>query len=141
MSIGKLGERVVALWLEDQNYHLLHQNWSCRWGEIDLIALDRTKTNLIFVEVKTRSQRNWDEDGLLAVDANKQHKISRTAQLFLAKNPQLAELYCRFDVALVSYQKDSAEPAKSLNTSQPSFFLEGYQLTLRKYLESAFDYT
>lgn len=143
-KIGELGERVVALWIQSQGYQLLNRGWSCRWGEIDLIALHKSTESLIFIEVKTRSQKNWDENGLLAVDARKQHKIYQTAKLFLAKNPQLSELYCRFDVALVSYKYSyNSEIIKtnSVNASQPIFHLEGYQLILQNYLKSAFDFS
>ena len=64
-DIGDLGEALVVSWLKAQDYQLLHQNWHCRWGEIDIIAL--SKSTLIFVEVKTRSRNNWDELGLLSI--------------------------------------------------------------------------
>ncbi|WP_319422866.1 YraN family protein [Pleurocapsa sp. FMAR1] len=104
-EIGIWGEKLVGRWLQIQDYELLQQNWRCRWGEIDLIAQERVSKAIAFVEVKTRSKNNWDENGLLAIDSAKQEKIIKTASLFLAKYPQLAELPCRFDVALVSYQK------------------------------------
>ena len=163
-DIGGLGERLVVRWLKIQNYHLLGQNWRCRWGEIDIIALDKESNTIAFVEVKTRSQNNWDENGLLAVDYNKQDKIWKTASLFLAKYPQLAELPCRFDVALVSYQKCLAQRRLSSNEGRDvyprmraeeiartnfqdiarlelgqSVVIEPYQLTIENYLKSAFE--
>ena len=102
-DIGSLGEQLTAKWLELRNYDLLQRNWSCRWGEIDIIARHRDDNIIAFVEVKTRSRGNWDKGGLLAVDFIKQEKIIKTASLFLARYPQLGELPCRFDVALVGY--------------------------------------
>ena len=64
-----------------------------------MIACDRQW--LLFVEVKTRSDRNWDADGSLAITPKKQAKLIKSASTFLAQNPQLSELACRFDVALV----------------------------------------
>ena len=146
-NIGSLGENLVASWLKAQDYQLLHRNWHCRWGEIDLIAKDISTATLIFVEVKTRSHNNWDEFGLLSITPRKQQKIAKTASLFLARNLELAEFFCRFDVALVSYQTCQNQENASIDTSTSDrttigksvISPQGYQLTLRTYLESAFD--
>ncbi|WP_019504737.1 YraN family protein [Pleurocapsa sp. PCC 7319] len=146
-EIGTLGEKLIARWLQLQNYDLLQRNWHCRWGEIDLISQDKLTKAIAFVEVKTRSKNNWDENGLLAVNRSKQQKLLKTASLFLAKHPQLAELPCRFDVALVGYQtlKEgfnnstfNFEQITQLKIGQP-VTLANYQLTIENYIKSAFD--
>lgn len=146
-KVGTLGEQLTERWLQLKNYELLEQNWRSRWGEIDLIARDKVSLAIAFVEVKTRSHYNWDEDGLRAIDSIKQQKIIQTASLYLAQHPQLAELPCRFDVALVRYHKLN-EPADCslinfqqitrLNLGQP-VEIDRYQLVLVNYLQSAFD--
>jgi putative endonuclease len=182
LTVGELGERLVAWWLQAQNGIILHHRWHCRWGEIDLIVQqhpveggekplrDRAcaaKANhslvalsshsfLSFVEVKTRSQRNWDADGLLAITPSKQAKLWQTAQLFLTERPDLANLPCRFDVALVSCQRvsprlrrnntntstssaiDKAIAVPQVQLGQP-VLVAGYQLCLHDYIESAFE--
>ncbi|MCC0175990.1 YraN family protein [Waterburya agarophytonicola K14] len=148
-DIGVLGEELTSRWLELQDYDLLQQNWRCRWGEIDIIAQDRDNQAIAFVEVKTRSKNNWDEGGLLAVDAIKQGKMIKTASLFLAKYPLLGELPCRFDLALVGYTKlmpisknidaeIDLQNITRLAIGQP-IIIEQYQLTIKKYLQSAFE--
>lgn len=147
-EIGTLGEKLVGRWLELQNYNLIQQNWRCRWGEIDIIAQNKDSKAIAFVEVKTRSKRNWDENGLLGVDFTKQEKIIKTASLFLAKYPNLAELPCRFDVALVSYEKLLASEGNDINidikkitqlTIGKPVVTQQYQFTIKDYLKSAFD--
>ncbi|MDJ0745895.1 MAG: YraN family protein [Xenococcaceae cyanobacterium MO_167.B27] len=122
-TIGELGEQIVAEWLQSQGYSIRHCRWRCRWGEIDIIAVNESSNILVFVEVKTRSNSNWDEGGLKAISLAKQQKIYQTAQYFLGKHPHLAEYYCRFDVALVSYQKEQSE----------------VKLIIKDYLENAFE--
>ncbi|NJK55127.1 MAG: YraN family protein [Pleurocapsa sp. SU_5_0] len=145
-AIGTLGEQLVARWLQLRNYELLEYNWRCRWGEIDLVAQDRTSGAIAFVEVKTRSAYNWDVDGMLAIDATKQQKLIQTASLFLSKHPGLAELPCRFDVGLVSYQSCNATEKANFNFDQinhleigQAIIVERHQLTLKDYLKAAFD--
>jgi putative endonuclease len=146
-KIGTLGEQVVGRWLQIQNYTLIQQNWRCRWGEIDLIAQEINTQAIAFVEVKTRSRNNWDENGLLAINSAKQHKLWQTASLFLAEYPQLAELPCRFDIALVSYQllknplinsAKNIHQVSQLSIGQP-VTLANYQFIIENYLQSAFD--
>ena len=150
-KVGDLGEKLVGRWLELHNHQILARNWRCRWGEIDLIAQEQTSKAIAFVEVKTRSFRNWDADGRLAVDYIKQQKLIKTASYFLAQHPLLAELPCTFDVALVSYQLLNSTTA-TLNSSTIADFMqisdleigdlivvENYQLQVKDYLPASFD--
>jgi putative endonuclease len=151
-KIGCLGEQIVSEWLQSKSYRILHHNWRCRWGEIDLIVEDSANSTLIFVEVKTRSRSNWDGDGLEAISLTKQKKISNSAVLFLAENSQYVDFYMRFDVALVNYQKQpvrqqlASSVAKldlvnqeKIATLSNDFLTNGYILKIVNYLENAFE--
>jgi putative endonuclease len=143
-TVGQHGETLVSQWLQQQGWAILARGWTTRWGELDIVALKRHNGSscLAFVEVKTRSKGNWDEDGLSAVTFSKQAKLWKTAQLFLAQHPHLAEGICRFDVALVNVRRS---PSKTQSTSNTAINLgqpltrDGYDLTLHTYLESAFE--
>jgi len=156
-DVGHLGEDLVAHWLQTQGQTLLHRRWRCRWGEIDLIAQaqcsnsqDTAQASLAFIEVKTRSQGNWDTNGLLAVTPKKQAKLWKTAQLFLAQHPALADLPCQFDLALVYCRRlATTAPAAIREPALPPFapglprlghpiYSGGYQLTLQSYIQSFF---
>lgn len=149
-EIGDLGEKLVESWLLNQQYEILHKNWHCRWGEIDLIAQEKSGKILAFVEVKTRGENNWDEAGILAITARKQKKIIKTAQQFLATYPQFMENYCRFDVALVGYQNINKQifsrntnpvalQFQDVSIGNPVNWNQKYKLTLHNYLASAFE--
>ncbi|MEL6489525.1 MAG: YraN family protein [Cyanobacteria bacterium J06621_3] len=137
--LGRYGEQLVGQWLVTKNCRLLHHNWHSRFGEIDLIATGPSgegamRTNVLaFVEVKTRSQGNWDADGLLAVTRTKQKKIRLTARYFLVRHPHLSEMPCRFDIALVGCQK--AAPRKGLSLALPG---DRGHLFLQDYIRDAF---
>lgn len=144
--LGTLGETLVAHWVRTQGWQILDQSWHCRWGELDVVARQiQPPRTLAFIEVKTRSAGNWDADGLLAITPQKRAKLWKTAQLFLAQHPDLADFPCRFDVALVYCQRGKAPPASaefqlpvSLRLGQP-VLLDSYWLTIQTYLESAFE--
>lgn len=149
-ELGELGEALVADWLQGQGWQILERQWHCRWGELDLVAVradGETRGNrvpdfqvrptlplLAFVEVKTRSQGNWDADGLMAINTRKQKNLWQAARLYLVRNPHWAEALCRFDVALVVCRPSSR--AAGL-TQQP--FPKGQALVLQDYIENAFD--
>ena len=135
-DIGNIGEDLVAKWLQSTGWEILHRRFSCRWGEIDIIA-QYQDTMLAFVEVKTRSSGNWDEGGKNAITPQKQAKIWRTAEIFLAEYPQKADYSCRFDVALVHYQLETKKIIAEEFLERLS--ISGYEFKLQQYIEAAFD--
>ena len=141
ISIGKIGEQFVAQWLTSQGWQILHERWRSPWGEIDLIAQQLVINIVIFVEVKTRKTRNWDQDGILAVTPQKQAKIRQTADYFLGEYSQFSNFFCRFDVALVHHQPANHNFSKNsysvIKIGQPIQW-GNYQLTLLDYIEAAF---
>ncbi len=164
--LGSAGEELVAHWLMTQGWTVLERRWHCRWGELDLVVRSQPTDAdpiLAFVEVKTRSRNNWDQGGLLAITAQKRNKLWRTAQAYLSRHWELAELACRFDVALVSHQpmvtkreqeSSSRSPLPSVpaklerenlgsslfSDSEPDRIMQraGYQFFLQDYVQSAF---
>ena len=93
---GDWGEALVEKYLSERGCRIVEREWRCRFGEIDLIAWD--KSVLCFVEVKTRTNTQM---GLPReyVTAGKQARIRKTALFYLCDNG----LNCpaRFDVAEV----------------------------------------
>ncbi len=58
-ELGILGEQIATNYLKSQNYEILNRNFSCKQGEIDIIAKDNKE--YVFVEVKTRTNSDYGE--------------------------------------------------------------------------------
>ena len=57
--VGKTGEEIAEIYLIKNGYKILERNFSCRQGEIDIIARDIKE--IVFVEVKTRTNKKYGE--------------------------------------------------------------------------------
>lgn len=110
---GDKGEAYTCRWLKRHFYRVEDTNYSCRFGEIDVIA--RKGAYICFVEVKTRSSSGIGSPSE-AVDVYKQRRILTTAQHYLCSNP--SELQPRFDVAEVIMDDGKV---KSFNYIQNAF--------------------
>lgn len=93
---GALAEQLAAQYLQQQGLKLLQVNYSCRYGEIDLILQDGDTH--VFAEVRLRSGTAFG-GAAASIDARKQAKLVRTAQHFLSGFKNLPP--CRFDAVLM----------------------------------------
>ena len=91
--LGRWGERLAAGFLREKGYALRDANWSCRFGELDLVA--ENGRFLCFVEVKLRKSAAYGSAAAF-VDRRKQDKVRTAAMLYLSRHP--TELQPRFDV-------------------------------------------
>lgn len=99
--LGKSGEDIAAKYLDALDYSIICRNFKCQQGEIDIIAKD--KKELVFIEVKTRSNKNYGKP-LEAVDFIKQKHIYKASEYFVYIN-KLDNRYIRYDVIEI-YLKD-----------------------------------
>ncbi len=72
----------------------MERNWRCHPLEVDIIADDWGE--LVFVEVKTRSDDRW-EDPAAAVDRYKQESLSLAAIAYIRRH-RLGNIPFRFDI-------------------------------------------
>lgn len=83
IELGALGEALAVDHLTRLGLRILHRNWRCRYGELDVIACDDTSRTVVFVEVKTRTGDGYG--GLAhAVTPRKVRRLRRLAGLWLA---------------------------------------------------------
>jgi putative endonuclease len=92
--LGDRGERAAARFLRRRGFTIVERNYRCRFGEIDLIAIERD--TVVFIEVKTRTRRDYGEP-IEAVDWHKQRQIIRVATHYIRRH-RLEDRQVRFDV-------------------------------------------
>ncbi len=92
-ALGLWGEEQAAAYLRRRGYSILERNYSCRRGEIDIIA--RGRGFIVFAEVKLRKNADFAEAREFVTPA-KQRRIIETAMLWLQQRG--CELQPRFDV-------------------------------------------
>ena len=104
---GKSAEKAACQYLKKLNFKLIEKNYRCRFGEIDIIMLD--KQSLVFIEVRFRKNKNYGS-GAESVTIGKQKKLINTASHYLQNHPESARYSTRFDVISIS-----EEPTLSCN--------------------------
>lgn len=100
-STGKYGEDLAAEYLRERGYKVLARNWRRKIGELDIVALNPSKSDIVFVEVKALAASG--DRGLQPEDhvtARKQAKLRRVAEYFVAEK-DLQGLPYQFDVIAV----------------------------------------
>ena len=101
---GNTGEALAAIYLSENGYHILHQNWRhARW-EIDIIA--NKNSILHFVEVKTRRTLKFGHPEE-QVNKKKIQNLINAAEAYLYQQPQWKRI--QFDILSITLLKD--EPA------------------------------
>ena len=108
-NIGKLGEDIAVKYLENHGYSVLERNYRKPWGEIDIIASEKTQKNqflalksqeLVFFEVKTQNQRfEWRPEE--NVTRHKKHQLSRIVSTYLKEHKIPENQDWRIDVLAI----------------------------------------
>ena len=92
-ELGRWGEERAARYLRMRGYSLVERNFTCRMGEIDIIA--RKRGFIVFVEVKLRKDAAFAQAREFVTRA-KQQRVMAAAGLWLSQNE--TQLQPRFDV-------------------------------------------
>lgn len=79
-QIGKFGEDMAVKYLKQKGYKILDRNFTCKRGELDIVALQ--KNQIVFIEIKARTSKEY---GLPkeAVTNKKLEHIYKTAEYYL----------------------------------------------------------
>lgn len=96
------GEIIASDFLHKKGYKVISKNFHSRFGEIDLIAKD--KSTVVFVEVKLRTSSLFGTP-LESITSSKIEKIKKTAFYYLTVN-NIADVDFRFDAIEVVLDAD-----------------------------------
>ena len=86
-------ENTAREYLTSKGLKFLHQNYSCKLGEIDLIMRDGN--TIVFVEVRYRNTKKFGS-ALESINTHKCNKLIKTAKHFL-QTKHYDNFCCRFD--------------------------------------------
>lgn len=113
---GVQAEKIALLFLRQQGLKLLHTNFACKAGEVDLIMLDQS--TLVFIEVRFRSHSQYG-NAASSINGHKQQKIRKTSAVYLQKYHQHSHRICRFDA--ISIDNHDAKGQNSLEWIKSAF--------------------
>lgn len=98
---GRHWERVAESFLRKKGLRTRERNYQVRFGEIDLVMLDRG--TLVFAEVRYRADSRLGS-GADTVTPAKQRRIVSAARMYLRNHPLDGDRPCRFDVVSIGRQ-------------------------------------
>ena len=96
---GKQAEGIAATYLKKNKIKIVSKNYHCRYGEIDLIGIE--KNILIFIEVRYRKNEDY-LSVIETIDQTKCKKIITTSKYYLNDYKKYQSYICRYDVITIT---------------------------------------
>ena len=93
-------EKIAFKLLQGKEWVLLDRNWTCRWGELDLVL--NKDQRLLAVEVKGRTARRHDRGGLDAFHSRKRRRLARAINCWRSDHPDADHQLLQVVLALVN---------------------------------------
>ena len=84
-NLGKLGEKIAEKYLIKNKYTIIEKNFYSKQGEIDIIAEEKDTREIVFIEVKTRTNEKYGRASE-AVNKIKKIHMKKSAAIFLKEN-------------------------------------------------------
>lgn len=113
-ELGRIGENIIADYITKLGYKVVERNFECNQGEIDIIAKD--KEELVFIEVKTRTDISYGEASEAVTNTKKRHLINSIKYYIYKQKLEnqpirigVAEVYINKGKVKVNYIKQAIE--------------------------------
>ncbi len=81
-DLGQWGELVAVDYLKSKGYFIVCRDWRIGHKDIDIVAIDNTTKDIVFVEVKTRTNNLFGEPED-AVDEKKIKNLKSAAMTYI----------------------------------------------------------
>jgi putative endonuclease len=104
-NIGDYGEIIAQKYLCKKNFFIIAKKFRNRSGEIDIIALDNSSQDIVFIEVKTRKNFKFGRP-CESINTNKKNKIKKVALHFMSQSDFKNHDF-RFDAIEIIYNKNT----------------------------------
>jgi putative endonuclease len=115
-ALGAAGEFEATRFLERRGYRIVESNVRCRFGEIDIVAIDAGV--IVIVEVKGNRGRQYGAPEEM-VTPGKQRRLTRLAAWYLQSRGWLGRA-ARFDVVAVDWEDDGAKRVRYFRDAFPA---------------------
>ena len=100
---GDKGEKIAAAFLKQKGFRIRAKNYTCSYGEIDLVA--QKGGELVFVEVKTRRTTTFGRPEESVTKQKVQH-IGRAAMMYMQAHNWIDQPW-RIDVIAIMLSEES----------------------------------
>lgn len=105
-TIGKRAEDYALKFLTQKGLRLIERNFSCYFGEIDLIMRDTE--HIVFVEVRSRTRSRYG-NAADSVTPDKIKRLIRSATIYLQFHRLLHNANSRFDLVAIDFTKNEKD--------------------------------
>lgn len=122
LSIGSLGEEIAAEYLKNKGFQIIERNFRRPWGELDIIAGDKSGT-LVFIEVKTFKCRDLSDSGSRItpednMTASKLRKTKKIAVMYANGHPELIDERLGWRVDLIAIRLEISRKTDSFGVRE-----------------------
>lgn len=102
--LGNAAEELAAKWLHAKGYRILDRHYTCRYGEIDIVA--EKNRILVFVEVRARRPSKFG-DVLQSMSQQKQHRLAAAIEEYRNHHPEYEALEYQCDLLSVDPEQEA----------------------------------
>jgi putative endonuclease len=115
LKLGEWGEVKAANYLIKNGYNIIHRNFRCKLGEIDIIAFDKEEKSMCFIEVKTRKSLTFGMPKESITRVKLLHIIN-SARYYILIN-EIIDIDLRIDVIEIIVRNNSSSICHTKNIS------------------------